>query len=340
VPFYNAGLWQDYWHLLCHRSEIKKSRDFVRFDVAGQEVVAFHDGAEIIAFNNLCPHRGARIFDGTTGNAPFLCRYHGWSYSKGKVFIADKAQFAHCDPSSVRLTTLKTTWVGDFLFVSTTPVLTIEQQLSDIYETVRAISNDLERRLDVNTYDYDCVWQVAVENALEPYHVSMIHADSLNQLKLGPGRNEYHGVNSIWYTDIQNTQSARRLEKLGKLFQLSFQHPGYVNIYLYPFSMISSTFGLTYSIQHFFPSSDEDRAHFVSRLYQSQLRSGLNPNMLDSFFASTAEMNRQIFREDNNICRRVPSRSWSAAAPKVYARDEERLVHFRETYRQTAGNSA
>jgi phenylpropionate dioxygenase-like ring-hydroxylating dioxygenase large terminal subunit len=328
----NTLFWKQYWHLLCHRSEVEKPRDFVRFDVAGEEVVAFHDGNDVIAFNNLCPHRGARIFDGASGNAPFLCKYHGWSYHKGKIFIADKAQFSHCETGKVALTQLSTVWVGDFLFVASAPAKSIEDQLGAVYELVLSISGVIDQRIDLNSYNYDCIWQVALENALEPYHVGMVHADSLNQLKLGTGVNEFFGANSVWSTDVQNLRSAKRLEKLGNFLSSPIIHSGYLNIHIFPFSMISSTYGLTYSVQNFFPAHLENTTHFASRLYRSKLRSEISPSTLESFFQSTAAVNRKIFEEDRDICARVPRRSWSSAAPVVFAKDEERLVHFRQAY--------
>jgi phenylpropionate dioxygenase-like ring-hydroxylating dioxygenase large terminal subunit len=329
----DQSLWKNYWHLLCHRSEVENARDFVRFDIAGEELVVFNDGKDVIAFDNLCPHRGARIFDGASGNARFICQYHGWSFSKGTIFIADKPQFSHCDTAAARLNILKTAWVGDFLFVSPAPLTDVETQLGDALPIVSAISATVEQRLDVNAYDYHCIWQIAIENALEPYHVSAIHPNSLNQLALTSGHNAYHGVNSIWYSEVGNSQTAKRLQKLARLFVLKYQHPGYINLFLFPFSMISSTFGLSYSVQNFFPSPYNDRCHFMSRLYRSAQKPGMNPTILESFFESTAQLNRQIFEEDMNICARIPQRSWSDKPLAVYPRDEDRIIHFRSMYR-------
>jgi phenylpropionate dioxygenase-like ring-hydroxylating dioxygenase large terminal subunit len=336
----DQSLWKNYWHLLCHRSEVENPRDFLKFDVAGEEVVVFNDGKDVIAFDNRCPHRGARIFDGAAGNARFICQYHGWSYSKGTVFIADKAQFSHCDLSGVRLSGLQTAWVGDFLFVSAAPLTDVEAQLGGAVSVVRAISTSIGKRWDLNSYDYDCIWPIAVENALEPYHVSSVHPKSLNLLGLTEGRNEYHGQNSIWFSEVSHEQTAKRLAKLGRLFSLDYQHLGYVNIYLFPFSMISSTFGLSYSVQNFFPSSATDKSHFTSRLYQSTLRAGTNPAITEGFLDSTAALNRQVFEEDMKICARIPSRSWSPEPLTVFARDEDRLMHFRTQYRKAAGDAA
>ncbi len=333
MPEFSSNLWNRYWHLLGHRSELGRPKDFVRFNVASEEVVLFNDGAEIIAFDNRCPHRGARIFDDDSGNQPFLCRYHGWSYSKGKIFVADKSQFTHCDLSQLAVNRLNIEWLGDFLFVSKSPCMPLAEQLGSLADIITPISTSIDRLHDFNSYEYECYWPIAVENALEPYHVSSIHPTSLNRLNLMEGRNEYIGLNSIWYTEVGHEQTAKRLKKLQKMFDMGFAHPGYINIFLFPFSMISSTFGLSYSVQNFLPTGNDKHAGFYSRLYKARVRQGINPLLFDDFFSSTAQLNHQVFQEDRAICARVAHDTWSTIAPSVYARSEERLVYFREACR-------
>lgn len=326
-------LWETYWHPICHRSEVANPRDFVRFDVAGEEVVAYHDGREVVVFDNLCPHRGARIFDGSTGNARFLCRYHGWSYANGKLFVGAKDNFDADALERLRLPTYAAEWVGDFLFASKSPAHSLSEQLAGLGDTLARVSRSCAGRADLNAYRYQADWRIAVENALEPYHVGAIHPDSLDTLQLGPGTNSYHGENSIWATEVGNDKMARKLGRLGSMFDLEFQHQGYWSIYLFPFSMISSTFGYSYSQQNFFPSAEPERCEFISRLYAGRLREGMNPAVLESFFESSAAMNRQVFEEDHDICKRVPLRSWSPQPPAISAKSEEKLVHFRASYR-------
>ncbi|RYF11431.1 MAG: hypothetical protein EOO77_19390, partial [Oxalobacteraceae bacterium] len=74
-PTMERQLWDENWHLLCHRSEVAQPSDYLRFEIFGDEVVAFHDGEQVIVFDNRCPHRGARIFDGTCGKRRWVCPY-------------------------------------------------------------------------------------------------------------------------------------------------------------------------------------------------------------------------------------------------------------------------
>lgn len=326
--------WEGYWHLLCHRSEVSKPRDFVRLKGFGQEIVAFHDGKNIVVFDNLCPHRGALIFGDDAGNKPFLCPYHNWSYSNGRVFIADSKQFAHCEQPKPDLNKYETAWVGDFLFFAIKPLKSVEEQLGKAAPMVHSISTSVEARHDFSSYKYGAVWQISIENALEPYHVSTIHPDSLAKLQLTSGRNEFFGSNSVWFAEVGDRRTVKQLTNLLKFFTLDYLHEGYLNLHLFPFSMISSTFGMSYSVQNFFPASESGMTAFASRLYRSKLADQSKANIVAPLMNSTAQLNRQVFTEDNIICQRLPASSWTKAAPAYYAiPDEERLFYFRERFR-------
>jgi phenylpropionate dioxygenase-like ring-hydroxylating dioxygenase large terminal subunit len=333
MPQGSLHLWQNYWHLLCHRSELGAPGDFVRLDVLGREVVAFHDGLDIVAFDNRCPHRGARIYDGTHGRQRFVCQYHGWSYSKGKLFVAGKQDFGHCPIDEAGLNTLQSEWLGDFLFVSEKPIMALRDQLGGVAALLEPISADLAARADFNAYTFEADWRIAVENALEPYHVAIIHPSTLHTLRLTPGRNEYFGLNSVWYSDVGDERVAKRLKSLTRYFDLAYQHEGYLSIFMFPFTMLSSTFGLSYSLQNFLPSPEHERSQFVSRLYTSRLAPTAKPAVLAPFFDSSAKLNRATFEEDHAICKRVPVDSWTPEPPRFWSSNEEKVVHFRQSYR-------
>ncbi|EZP55129.1 aromatic ring-hydroxylating oxygenase subunit alpha [Sphingomonas sp. RIT328] len=335
----SVRLWNENWHLLAHRSELAEARDFVRFDILGREVVLYHDGASVIAFDNRCPHRGARIFDGDAGRERFLCRYHGWSYAKGRVFVADKASLTHCSLDQISLKTLQIAWVGDYAFVSPAPARSLEEQMSGLVPMLETMSYGITARWDFNRYLYESDWRIALENALEPYHVSAIHPETLATLKLTPGENQYFGYNSIWSSPLGDERMVRRMRSLSRLFDLPHQFEGYESLYLFPFTMISSTFGFSQSIQHFLPSSIAERTHFTSRLFAGRLRASTKPELVAPFISSSAAMNRAVFEEDHSICQRVPADTWSMDPPRFWSASEEKLIHFRRSYREAVSTA-
>lgn len=323
-------LWEDYWHLVCHRSELPSHGDFLRLEVLDQEIVVFNDGGDIVAFDNRCPHRGARMYLDDHGNQAATCAYHGWTFAGGRLIVPHPEQFSGCQLETAALRRWQTEWIGDFLFVSVTPRQGVSEQLGGIQGLLEDISFGVAGRSDWNAYAFECDWRIALENALEPYHVSLVHPTSLGLLDLQPGENHFDGVNSIWYAPVGNSRMARQLRSLKRLFAIDYQYEGYMSVYMFPFTMLSSTYGYSYSLQSFLPSSEPRRTHFASRLLKMASSSGVDPAIVSGFFESTATVNRQVFDEDHRVCKRVPADTWSPEPPRFAADSERKLLHFRQ----------
>lgn len=323
---------RSYWHPVAHKSELANDRDFVRFDLKGFEVVIINDKGSFVAFDNLCPHRGARFFCEDFGNKFVKCLYHGWSYSHGKVNVAGKNTFQNCDIESATLNEFKLDACGDFLFFSVEPRMALREQLgSEVFDLLERVSGDIEFRSDFNRYPFQCDWTIALENALEPYHIPLIHTATLATLQLGVGVNEFYGENSIWYSPIENEKVEKRLNSLNRFYAATDAYPGYMSIFIFPFSMISSTFGYSYSLQSFFPSTSTESTFFTSRLYPTRNSDPRYREMTSAFVQSSAEVNRRIFDEDHQICKRIPSRTWSTSAPRFRSTLEQKILHFRRS---------
>ena len=321
-------LWETHWHLLAHRAELASTNQFLGFTVAGEEVVAFNDGASVVVFDNRCPHRGTRIFNGVQGQQRWFCPYHAWSYVKGRMIIPGKELF-DCDLSDVELAGYRTEWLGDFLFVSRRPARSLADQLAGVADMVAAISRGIASRGDLNAYDYQCNWKIAVENALDQYHVAVIHHETLNKLKMDPAQDHYHGINNVSYAGVGDPLVAKRLRSLRRFFDIEFQSEGYIAIHLFPFTFLTSTFGYSYSLQQFYPSADQDRTHFTSRFYAGRLSPKINAQTMQTFFDSTVEVNHKVFAEDAEICARVPTDSWSPQPPRYLSSGEAKIGQFR-----------
>lgn len=69
-----------YAYALCTRVSLVADGDFVLRSVPGylpNEVVAVNVKGRLFVFDNICPHRGAKIFKSEAGNMPLQCPYHG-----------------------------------------------------------------------------------------------------------------------------------------------------------------------------------------------------------------------------------------------------------------------
>lgn len=334
---FDKKIFSKFWHLLCHRKEVENHNDYLKIKTPIGDVVAFNDNGNIVVFDNICPHRGSLMYSESYGIRPASCPYHGWTYSHGEMKVPAVDVFKKCKIEKIELRCYKMEWVGDFIFFGVDPELDVYEQLGEVAEILENISFNIDKRIDFSHYEYECAWPLAVENALEPYHIEMVHSDTLAKLKLEDGVNEFCGLNSIWKTNVGDKGIEKKLLGLNKFFNIDYQHPGYINIFMYPYSMISSTFGYSYSLQNFFPHKvDLEKTYFYSRLLSANIKKPEFSKVLEAFFESTASVNRQVFQEDHDVCKNMPITSWSFEPLKYPNVMEERIDHFRSICKKYA----
>ena len=323
---------RDYWHLVAHRSELAEPGDFVRLSWAAGDLVLYNDEGEVIAFDNVCPHRGGRFFVEDRGNARAVCPYHGWAVRGGEVRVARREQFTACDLAKAVINRLRTEWCGDFLFVAIQPVMSLADQLDAFASPLAEISGDMVAPRDLYKIDFEANWRAAVENALEAYHVNSVHPDTLAPMALCDDADSYAGLNSAYHARIGSARTAKGLEGLRRFFDLRADFPGYCTYYVFPFAMVSSTYGYSYSMQTYFPTHEPHRSWFYSRLYASRAAPGAE-SLSQTLLNATMRANHQIFDEDHEICRRVSHQFDLDAGARIYASSEARVRSLAETLR-------
>jgi len=326
----------NFWHLIGHVSEVKSNGDYICLQIGQTDFAVYNDFGNVIAFDNKCPHRGTKFFDYGYGNANLKCPYHGWTYKKGRLYISNRKDFFLDEEPNLNFLSL--TIVGGFLFVAISPIMKIEDQLEGMYQLICSIGEQIHKKRDTNSYEYETFWPVAIENALEPYHIEDIHPDTLATLKLSDGINDFYEWGSCWRAQILNKRIKKSLESLNRFFDLKYQFEGYEFIYVFPFTMISNTFGYSYSVQSFFPSKEEKTTNFISRFYVPSVSNQKSDTILNSFFKSSIELNRKVFSEDHEICKRVEASVWNSSPMKYQANNELKIKHFRQTLRILESN--
>jgi len=327
------ALTRRYWHLVAHRGELTAPGAYIRLDWPLGELVLYNDEDRLIAFDNVCPHRGGRFFVDDSGVARAVCPYHGWSYRGGEVRPSRRDLFQGCDLTHARLNTYNLEAVGDFLFVALDPVMGLADQLGELGPAIADISTDIESRRDLYAIDFGAPWRVAVENALESYHVNTIHPTTLGPLNLTREREIFAGLNSAYFADVGAARMAQGLKGLKRFFETSHAFDGYCSYYLFPYAMISSTYGLTYAVQNFFPSGEKTRSRFYSRLLAARAKAGAE-GVGEALIQSNIAANRQIFDEDHAICQRV-SPTFDLANPRrIYSASEQRVRRLDQCLRE------
>lgn len=326
-------LFDTMWHPVCHKSEVAIPGQYVRLKHSPDDIIIYNDRGNLICFDNVCPHRGARFVDTYTGKGTLVCPYHAFCYIDGGLRTGKHKPLEAGSDTKIDLNKYHVDSIGDMLFFSPNPSLKIEDQFTaDIWSQITAIAGKISKTTDENISTFKCTAVLGVENALEAVHVNAVHPDSLARLKLSDGTFDRLGWSSSWTSNIQDKRTLRAFKAIGKMIGLDTETT-YKNILLFPFSMISSSGGISYSLQNFFPVAD-DCTTFISRLYPAK---ACFENMAASnnFLTSTAKINRQIFQEDADICAKI-SKSDHKKSGKFLVEGEERIAWYRDACTRNA----
>lgn len=187
-------IWGQAWLYVAHESQIPNKGDYFTTDIARQPVLLVReDGDNYHLFFNRCAHKGAKVCELQSGNAPVLrCGYHGWAYETDgtckHITGGDEAYEAlGLDKSSACMNLAKVPSVASyrgFVFASLSPdAPPLEPWLGP---TAASIDNMVDRspegRLEVTggvlRYHHDSNWKFFVENLNDMMHAMIAHQSS------------------------------------------------------------------------------------------------------------------------------------------------------------------
>jgi vanillate O-demethylase monooxygenase subunit len=69
---------RSYWHPVAASEKVTDQPYAV--ELLGQRIVLWRSGGQVVAFRDLCIHRGVRLSIGSIQDGNLVCAYHGWRY--------------------------------------------------------------------------------------------------------------------------------------------------------------------------------------------------------------------------------------------------------------------
>ncbi|MGD9636409.1 MAG: SRPBCC family protein, partial [Pirellulales bacterium] len=148
-------------------------------------LVRDREGA-VRAFHNVCSHRGVVLVERAARGQPVVrCPYHSWAYGlDGRLLKtpdiggSGKHTVPGLDPTALGLKPVRCGQWGDVIFVNlsgTAPAL--EEWLAPITRRWAAFDLDLLRYGGTAKFQVAANWKLAIENAVEFYHLPWVHPD-------------------------------------------------------------------------------------------------------------------------------------------------------------------
>ncbi len=178
------NLFSRVWNFFGHVDQVAAPGDYLSVDYLGAPLVIVRgDDDEIRAFANNCRHRGTPVADGEGNCRAFTCPYHGWVYDlDGKLHAAPGMEkTAGFDSAANGLRPLRLEVFGCFMFVSFSddaePLTGYLGDFPELMGSYRLADLALVRK---TVHEVPCNWKVHIENAMEEYHLPMVHKATLN----------------------------------------------------------------------------------------------------------------------------------------------------------------
>ncbi len=168
------------WICVGRSEQVRRAGDWFTAEIAGEPVVVTRDeNDEIQALSAVCRHRYMTVAQGSGHSRRLVCPYHRWSYTlDGSLAGAPLMDLPDGpDGQACRLPSFHVeTWLG-FVFVSLAPDPDpLGPRLAGAAEILEPYGVGEWRTL----IDFDETWQgnwkLALETALEGYHLDGLHA--------------------------------------------------------------------------------------------------------------------------------------------------------------------
>jgi Rieske 2Fe-2S family protein len=173
-------VFRNHWFMAAHASQLAESGDYRLFDIAGENIILIRgrDG-EIHAHYNVCRHRGSRVLQQLSGNAPAMtCPYHGWTYAQDGALRAAMHMPEGFDRSRFGLMPCRVMVLEGLVFISPGTEGTQFDAVAEALKPFLALHGVGGARVaDQRTFPVRANWKLAVENYLECYHCKPAHRE-------------------------------------------------------------------------------------------------------------------------------------------------------------------
>ena len=159
------------WHAVIPVKQLD-AEGVVRARLLEEDIVIWCAGDQVMAWKDLCIHRGSRLSLGEIQGDTLMCAYHGWTYDQTGQCVRIPAHPDQTPPAKARVTTFQACIAYDFVWVC---LGTPEYALPPFPEW----QDETYRRVLCGPYTFHAAGPRMVENFLDVAHFPFVHENIL-----------------------------------------------------------------------------------------------------------------------------------------------------------------
>lgn len=206
------------WGFAGMAEDISAPGEYLCISAGAWPIIVIRDEqGDLKAYHNICRHRGTQLLEVTGKRKKVIqCPYHDWVYSLDGKLIGvpqKRRQFPNIDMSDWSLFPAAVAVWKEMIFVNPDPkAAPFAEWLGDFPQYFGPHQPELLQETDVRHYDIKANWKIFVENYIDVYHLSHLHAETLNMYDHARLEGVFTGAGHVATYDPPNRQYRKFLE--------------------------------------------------------------------------------------------------------------------------------
>jgi phenylpropionate dioxygenase-like ring-hydroxylating dioxygenase large terminal subunit len=203
------------WQFACLAEQVEKPGSRFALKIGGEPVVIVNQKGTVSALGNVCAHRHSQIVpDGASRDSRFRCQIHGWEYDEtGRLsHLPDGRSFRGLKAHDYCLKRYRLERFGPLLFVN------LADDGPSFREHLGSFASEFDRfyahhrHIDTWSTEHPVNWKVIIENAVESYHVPMVHPSTFQDYRAEELHDHLLAPTYTRYGDLMEYRSEKSVE--------------------------------------------------------------------------------------------------------------------------------
>ena len=175
------------WYVICRKDEIDENKILLKY-VFDQEIIIWKKKERIMAWENLCIHRGSRLSLGSINNGILKCAYHGWEYNQDAQCVKIPSQPDIKIPKKACVKSYKVIEKMNMVWIN------LSKEAND-FVNIKEFNESNFNHVASGPYIMNASAPRAIENFLDVAHFPFVHENHLG-VKDKPIIDDYDVVSS------------------------------------------------------------------------------------------------------------------------------------------------
>ena len=175
------------WYVICRKDEIDENKILLKY-VFDQEIIIWKKKERIMAWENLCIHRGSRLSLGSIKNGILKCAYHGWEYNQDAQCVKIPSQPDIKIPKKACVKSYKVIEKMNMVWIN------LSKEAND-FVNIKEFNESNFNHVASGPYIMNASAPRAIENFLDVAHFPFVHENHLG-VKDKPMIDDYDVVSS------------------------------------------------------------------------------------------------------------------------------------------------